>query len=89
MLDSDPDLPKKLFLFTSMKPFKNDEKYFFLSHVKSFSILEMFSFFPWLFGNVEKRLNEKAKFTFRIYDVKASATNNYCLIAQEVKATRQ
>ena len=49
----------------------------------------MFSFFPWLFGNVEKRLNEKAKFTFRIYDVKASATNNYCLIAQEVKATRQ
>ena len=43
-------------------------------------MLKLFSslrFLCWLFGCVEKRLDEKAMIDFKIYDVTDWATNNY------------
>ena len=37
---------------------------------KALFVLEIFTFLSRLFGYVEKRLNKKAKVTFKIYDVK-------------------
>ena len=64
-------------IFDKWKPFKNDEKCF-LSHVKFF--FRSFSLHPvlsWLFGYVEKQLDNKVKVNFKIYDVTDWATNNY------------
>ena len=40
-------------------------------------VLEIFIFSPWIFGYVEKRLDQKAEINFKIYDVVDWTTNNY------------
>ena len=44
--------------------------------LKALFIFEIFTFLPWLFAYVEKRLDEKAKINFKIYDVTDWTTNN-------------
>ena len=60
--------------------------------LKALFILEIFTFFSWLFGYVGKWLDKKAMVNFKIYDVTHGPTNNYnTQITQylEVKAIRQ
>ena len=45
--------------------------------LKALFVLEIFKFFFWCFGYVEKRLHKKAKVNFKIYDVTDWTTNNY------------
>ena len=52
-LESNPQLPKKKFY--QWKPFKNDEKFFFISPLTALFVLELFAFLSWLFVPVEKR----------------------------------
>ena len=37
--------------------------------LKAFLVLQIFTFLSWVFGYVEKRLDKKAMFNFKIYDV--------------------
>ena len=41
----------------------------FCSSFKSSFVLKIFEFLSWLFGYVEKRLDQKAKVNFKIFDV--------------------
>ena len=45
--------------------------------VKASFPLEIFIFFSWHFGHVEKWLNKKAKIDFKIYDFIGWTTNNH------------
>ena len=45
--------------------------------LKALFVLKMFTFLSWLYGYVEKRPDKKAIITFKIYDAKVWATNNY------------
>ena len=45
--------------------------------LKALFVVEIFTFLSWLFGYLEKRLDKKAMFNFKIYDVKNWATSNY------------
>ena len=38
--------------------------------LKTLSVLKIFKFFSWLFGHVEKLLDEKDKVNLKIYDAK-------------------
>ena len=40
-------------------------------------VLRIFKFLSWLFGHVEKRLDQKDNTNFKFYDVTAWLTNNY------------
>ena len=40
-------------------------------------ILKIFKFLSWLFGHVEKRLDQKDKINFKICDFKTRLTNNW------------
>ena len=40
-------------------------------------VLKIFKFLSWLFRHVEKRLDQKDKANFEIYDVTAWLTKNY------------
>ena len=44
--------------------------------LKALSVLKIFKFLSWLFGHAEKRLDEKGKINFKIYDVATWLTNN-------------
>ena len=44
--------------------------------LKANFVLKIFKFMSWLFGHVEKRLNSKDKFSFKIYDATVWLTNN-------------
>ena len=57
--------------------------FYFIS--KALLVLEIFTFLTWLFGYVEKWLEEKAMTNFKIHDV----TGTYCPTSEEVKGTRQ
>ena len=60
--------------------------------LKTFVILEIFTFLSWLFGCVEKLRHKKAMVNFKIYNVINWTTKNlntYCPISQEVEATRE
>ena len=58
--------------------------------LKALFIFEIFTFLPWLFAYVEKRLDEKAKINFKIYDVTDwTLQHTYCPISKPVKQTRQ
>ena len=59
--------------------------------LKAFFALEIFTFLSCLFGYVGKQLDKKGQDNFKIYDVTNWTTHNYiyCLISQEVNATRQ
>ena len=50
----DSHLPKKLFLFASIK-------------VVSLFVLEIYAFLSWFFGYIEKRLDKKAKVNFKFW----------------------
>ena len=39
-------------------------------------VLKMFKFLSWLFGNVEKRFDEKAKVIFKVFNATTWKTNN-------------
>ena len=58
---------------SSFKVMKN--AFYFM--VKAVLVLEILTFFPWLFGYVEKRLDKRAMIDFKIYDVTDCTTNNY------------
>ena len=45
--------------------------------LKALFVLEIFIFSPWIFGYVEKHLDQKAEINFKIYDVVDWTTNNY------------
>ena len=45
--------------------------------LKALSVLEMFTFWSWLLGFTEKRLDMKATVNFKIYDVTDWTTINY------------
>ena len=54
--------------------------------------LKIFNFCPDIFGHVGKRLDEKAKANFKIYDVinfETNSYNTYCSISQEEKTVKQ
>ena len=59
----------------SWKHFQNKEKCFYFA-LKVLFVLKIFEFFSWLFGHVEKQLDEKAKVSFIIYDTINWETNN-------------
>ena len=61
------------------KLFQNNEKDFLFFYFvwKALSILKMFKFLFWLFGHVGKWLDNKAKFIFKIHDLKDWQRNNY------------
>ena len=72
-LKVDSHLPKKIVY--EWKPFTNDEKCF-LFYLKNSFVLKIFKFFPWLFGQVKKRLDQKDKLDIKIYDVTIWLINN-------------
>ena len=52
---------------------ENDEKYWKIMleifKLKALFVLEVFTFFSWLFGCVEKQFDKKAMVNFKMYDV--------------------
>ena len=61
--------------FANWKPFKNDEKCFLFNLKSSFRSQDI-KFLSWLFGLVEKQLDEKNKIYFKTCDVINWDTNN-------------
>ena len=54
--------------------------------LKALFVLKVFKFLSLLFGDIEKRLNKRAKVNFKIYVVTTWETNNYStLITQYLK----
>ena len=49
----------------------------FLFTLKAFLVLKISKFLYWLFGHVGKRLDQKEKFDFEIYDIRIWVTKNY------------
>ena len=45
--------------------------------LKALLVFKTFNFLSWLFGCVEKRLDQKDKINFKIYDVTTWLANNY------------
>ena len=52
------------------------KKYAFCFMLKTFFILEIFTFLSWHFAYLEKLLDEKAEVNFKIYDITESITSN-------------
>ena len=50
--------------------------------LKTLFVFEIFAFLSLLFGYLGKRLDEKAKVNFKIYDLSDRATNNFnaCIV---------
>ena len=69
MLKADSHLPNFMFQW---KLFENDEKCFLFL----FSFLRYLNFCPDFFGQVGKRLEKKAKFHFKIHNVRDWIKNN-------------
>ena len=68
------------------KPFKSDEKCFFISCKKLLSFSRYYHFLSRLFGHVGKLLEKKVKVNFKIYDVTGWTANDYNThIAQNLK----
>ena len=63
-------------------PLKKMRK-FFNFMIKAVFVLKMFTFFSWLFGYVEKRLDRNVKVNSRVHDVTKWTTNNMRIICQE------
>ena len=53
--------------------------------LKALFILEIFTFLPWFFGYVEKRLDKKAKVNCKIYVTGETANNHNKSITQNLK----
>ena len=61
-------------------------KVFSIFRSKLFIVLEILTFFSWVFGYAEKRLDKKAMVNFKIFGVTDWATNIYNIhIAQYLK----
>ena len=45
--------------------------------LKILCVLDIFKFWSWVFGNVEKTASLKSRVSFKTYDVTAWSTNNY------------
>ena len=61
-------------------------KVFSIFRSKLFIVLEILTFFSWVFGYAEKRLDKKAMVNFKIFGVTGWATNIYNIhIAQYLK----
>ena len=56
-------------------PSKMTKNAFYFS-LKALFVIKIFKLLSWLFGHVEKRLDEKDKVNFKIYDVITWETNN-------------
>ena len=54
---------------------------------KALFVCEVFKFLSWLLGNVEKRLDKKAKVNFKIYDVIDGTANHYDNIQSNISRT--
>ena len=54
---------------------------------KALFVCEVFKFLSWLSGNVEKRLDKKAKVNFKIYDVIDGTANHYDNIKSNISRT--
>ena len=67
---------KICFYLLQWKAFKKDEKYFLFHVLKTLLVLEIFTFWSWLFGYIEKRLNNKTMVNFKIY-VSDWTSNSY------------
>ena len=58
--------------------------------LKAVFVLKIFKFLPWLYGHVEKLLDQKDKVNFKIYDATPWLINNCNThIAQYFKKARQ
>ena len=80
--------------FCNWKCFKKDEKCFLFHLKSSLKVLEIFNFLSWLFGHVEKRLDQKHEDNFKIYGVTIwliakQLQNTFCPIFQEIKVIGQ
>ena len=60
---------------TTESPLKNMKNACYFT-LKALFVLKIFKFLSWLFSHVEKRLYQKYKVNFKIYDVKTRLTNN-------------
>ena len=70
-------LQKACYYLLQWKPFKMMKNSFYFM-LKALFVLEIFPFFSWLFGDLEKRLDRKSKVNFKVHDdVTDWATNNY------------
>ena len=71
----DPLLGERQFL--AAKILLNIMKNGFYFMLKRLYVLDIFKLFSWLFGHVGKWLDKKAKFHFKIWNVKGCQTSNY------------
>ena len=76
-------------LFTSMIALKNENAFYF--NLKACFVLKIFKCFVYFLVMQKKRLDQKTKVNFEIYDVLVWLTKNYayCPISHKLKATRQ
>ena len=58
-------------IFGNSRPFKKMKNVFYFT-IKALLVIQIFKFFPLIFGHVGKRLEQKNKVNFKIYDVKIS-----------------
>ena len=60
--------------------------YAFYCMLKALFVSEIFTFFSWHFGYVEKRLDKKVMVNFKIHDIREYSINNYSThISQHLK----
>ena len=90
LLNKGPPSGLRRFLTTG-SPLKMMKNAFYFTLIALF-VLKIFTFLSWLFGYIGKRLDQKAKLNFKIYDFAgwtANNSNTRCPIYQEVKAVSQ
>ena len=58
-------------IFGNSRPFKKMKNVFYFT-IKALLVIQIFKFFPLIFGHAGKRLEQKNKVNFKIYDVKIS-----------------
>ena len=63
-----PPSKKNVFIYLNKSSLKMMKNAFYFT-LKAFLVLQIFTFLSWVFGYVEKRLDKKAMFNFKIYDV--------------------
>ena len=67
---------KNLLCLLQCKPLKNDENAFYFI-LKVIFVLKIFKFLSCLLGHVEKQLDYKDNFNFKIYDIPTWLTYSY------------
>ena len=72
-------------------PLKVTKNAFYFT-LKALFVLKIFMFLSWIFGQVYKRLDQKDKVNFKVFNVTTCLTNNcntHCPTCHEVKTIRQ